>query len=331
MGNAAPVVRSSSSATNCNTPRGEEVSSRVMERIAEEDQSTPVKNGAITQLVGWGGSSPDEISGFQPVPTSLKGDMEAGEGVKHEDDAIYEHQDENDDNDGESDFMEEPVTKRPKKQRGRPKKPTRPKQQPSLSNEDVHIGHAQEPGLAEELAEKTSRKGRGRPKKKSTTPTAEPAETAEPNGPALSHAAEGRSVTKGKRKRGRPKKAEQTEVEEAREEVKEDDEGDTRVDTKKAKTEDSGKVPDGVATHESGETVDDAEPPKISKKQREPAVTDRNTSEDKTEAKQEGRATTSKPFSKTPNSAVLSSASKPLYRVGLSKKSRIAPLLKIRK
>lgn len=344
MRDAAPVARSSSSATNANTPRSDPISSRNMHIIHE--QETPVKEATKRSAGNWG-SSPDEISAIQPTPTTpraRKRKTQPNEQTKHElePDTSNEHQDlhayYNDDDEG-SDFTEEPVVQEPKRRRGRPKKT--PEYGADKSNETPGVGvhyddKNEESGFVEEPVAQKPKKQRGRPKKPSAAAGA--AEAGEPASPTTSHAAQGRSATKGKRKRGRPRKAEQLAVEGLGEEA----EDDTRVDTKGAKTGESGHAPEEDATHEpKQEARDDAEASlsrneevpeshKSSKVEKESVASDRKAPEDAGEVGQAGQET-SKPKPRPTVSSASLSASKPLHRVGLSKRSRIAPLLKIRK
>ena len=313
-----PIARSSSSATNVNTPRSEEKSWRNMDAIMEEEPKS-VRRKKVALDRQWG-SSPDEISAVEPTPrppraTKRKSPQTAdGEDDDKGADTNYEDQDpghHGDSNDRNPDYTEEEPAPQPKKQRGRPKKKAEASEHGS--------------GAAEAACP--------------TSPTA-----------SYARAAEGRSMTKGKqatqgkRKRGRPKKAQQPAAEEATEEATEQRAQETVASLDAATFEiakaasdndlheahDEGKVGQNEAT-EPGLENTSQHAASAETKERPTTPSAQASTEEASEVKQAKQAKTAGSAFKPPSLAGSSSASKPLYRVGLSKKSRIAPLLKIRK
>lgn len=308
------IARSSSSATNVNTPRSEEKSWRNMDAIMEEDPaSVKREKGALDRQ--WG-SSPDEISAVEPTPRPLRATKRKGPLTVDDDDndkradINYEDRDPShhiEGNDKNPNDIEDEPAPQPKKQRGRPKKKA-----------------------------EASEHGSGA------------AEAACPTSPTTSHAraAEGRSMTKrkqatqGKRKRGRPKKAEQPAAEEA-----EEKRAQGTVASVHAATLEIAKPAGDNDLHEAHDEAkaaqNEATEPEIEKapqqstgaetEERRTTPSAQASTEEASEVKQPQQAKIAGSAFKPPGLAGSSSASKPLYRVGLSKKSRIAPLLKIRK
>lgn len=295
---ATPFIRSSSSGTNINTPRSEPIPSRNIDTIPEE-QYTPMKEDAKI-LAGHWDSSPEVISAADPNPTAPRA-VKRKQGAKRE--SARSHEVANDEDDISYEH-----------------------QDPREDYDD----NDEESDFVEKPVVRKQTKQRGRPKKNLDATSA-----AGPTNSTTSHAAEGRSVTKTKKKRGRPKKAEKLAVEEAKDAQVDTD---TRVDTdlkEVAKTEEeTAHGQDVIANDNSAESALKSQEEAASKalesrKEQAAETSGRKTPRD--ESEQAGQAMSSKPTSKPVIPAASLSASKPLYRVGLSKKSRIAPLLKIRK
>lgn len=314
------IARSSGSATNINTPRSDLPSSHNPDiDLGQHHQET---NGGLetNDAGGQWNSSPDEIAAVGPTNSTLPGVKRklrnsrmtapvpaeaAGEPGTNNTPADARIND-NDEDDG-SNFVEKPVKKpvKQKKQRGRPRKSAG----------------------AEETSRATS--------------------------PAPSHATGGRSATKPKKKRGRPRKADQQAVEaEPPGSVKLDDGTGGAAKSKEAiKTEGGGVDEEKHATYDQDKPADADEtrfatalgadehpvPDTLAKagNQDQAALPPRPTSEmevskdiSKKELAQEGREGKNAAGKLTGSAPGLSTASRPLYRVGLSKRSRIAPLLK---
>ncbi|UPL01579.1 hypothetical protein LCI18_012513 [Fusarium solani-melongenae] len=183
-----------------------------------------------------------------------------------------------------------------------------------------------------------AKKPRGRPKKKAAAEEVTPADQPE-----------GTPVTKPKKKRGRPRKADQPtkEAKEASPQVEQPSVNDAVPSAKvtrrsAAKFEAHHQVEevkvDDEQEEESKEAIDSRENKSVLQESRPTSMNKVDPSEDeiskpledtttpRKEEKEEKPAVVSK--TTTPSRGLSAILNKPVYRVGLSKKSRIAPLLK---
>jgi hypothetical protein len=289
------VAWSSGEATNVNTPRSEMPSSRNLDVVYEEQQEYPEGSELNDAAARWK-SSPDEIALSGPTQSTAKRKPEAAsgrDGATSEADASYPPADmsiKDSDGEGDDDFVEEPI--KPKKRRGRPRK-------------------------------KAGREG---------TLQAD----------SLAPSASKRPATNSKKKRGRPRKADQQPVD-----------GGECTSTTAAGGEDTRAedVKDENAVRNLGGPVDAAQPrsatpggaeehhiPKTHPDEDEDVKEDKDTVSGKPnseadtskavakkEASEQGQSEGKIPVVKATGSWA---GPKPLYRIGLSKRTRIAPLLK---
>ncbi|KAL4727641.1 hypothetical protein ACLX1H_004325 [Fusarium chlamydosporum] len=188
-----------------------------------------------------------------------------------------------------------------------------------------------------------AKKSRGRPRKKTSEDV--PSVDTLPTQPEVNE-----SITKPKKKRGRPRKSDQTDTKEDNTKIDQSlstndaslsedavqPEKRTKTEFEETETKDELAGEDKAQTsHESNGSESPAlkeSDPNLSKRSmsRTDDDTKSTTSEAPTTAKKEEESEKPKISSRgsTPSKGLSSIINKPVYRVGLSKKSRIAPLLK---
>ena len=313
---AAAITRSSGSATNINTPRSDLPSSRNLDMDLGQQYQDTTEGLESNNPPGHWNSSPDEIAAIGPAKSDLGAakrmskdnrttdpvTAEAASGPKTRRTPADTHK--RDDEGEDSDFVERPV--KPKKQRGRPRKSARAAEASRVTS----------PAPSSQAADGRSsvkpKKKRGRPRKEDQQPAAVRQSSASPDGDMRDAANSDQAI---KREGGA--------VQEEKHATHNQDEPTDADETHFATTlgADEHPIPDTLA--KDGKQEKDGPPAKPTSDEMEVSKSISKT--DTSEEGREGKAAAAKLVGSLPG---LSTASRPLYRVGLSKRSRIAPLLK---
>ncbi|UKZ62439.1 uncharacterized protein TrAtP1_003687 [Trichoderma atroviride] len=333
------AVGSSGSATNINTPRNEMFSIQSFGSKAPEEQesTTTTKKVEYRNFVSRRGSSPDIISAPAPDLDEVAPVPEYLPGLDSEPKIDQEYRDDRDPladqprppdelppeelppEESDAEFVARPTPAvKSKKKRGRPKKSLE-------TDEPPPVKPAESPTPATDAISPvptTQKKKRGRPKKQSDEPPVESvllaAATPTPN-------VSGEKKARGKKKatKGRKKLV-----------VLSDSEGDhcATEDLTAEEAREQNVVEEALKAET---TKDDQKRAASSKKSKTKASLDDqiipdNKSEDENEPQEIKQHATREKEEKSGDKKGLSALglAKPIYRVGLSKRSRIAPLLK---
>ena len=309
------IAWSSGEATNVNTPRSEMPSSRNLDVVYEEQQDCPGELELEVATARWN-SSPDEIALDGPTQSTAKRkpkEASGRAGTPSGQDTSYTPADmriKDSDGEGDDDFVEKPT--RPKKQRGRPKKKARTEGTLQADGSPAPSGS--------KLSATNSKKKRGRPRKTDQQ--------------VVDGADEG---TNKRAAVGEDPNAEEC-IQEGEEHAIENQDGDAAQAQPATVAADAEElaVPerlqhdnddnqdhdydDGSMDKDKGGTISGSRPDPEANMSK--FVAEKGSSEEGRRSEGKGAAV------KVAGTGTWTGGPRPLYRVGLSKRTKIAPLLK---